>query len=76
MFCLFQVIMGGGSRHFVPSSTKDKHGLSGSRKDSNNLIDQWMKDKADRNAKARVIYDAEEMKALNTNDVDYLMGNV
>lgn len=74
LFLIWQVIMGGGSKCFVPETVKDKNGRLGARKDSNNLIEEWLKDKADRNAMANVVYDAGEMKSLNPDNVDYLLG--
>ena len=69
-----RVIMGGGTKHFVPETETDRHGNLGARKDSKNLLKEWLDDKDSRKAKARVIHDAEELRRLNPDNVDYLMG--
>lgn len=37
----FKVILGGGRRHFVPSTQLDDENIAGYRKDGRNLINEW-----------------------------------
>lgn len=66
--------MGGGSRTFVPETERDKHRKLGARKDGKNLIKEWTKDKESRGARSQVIYDYKELKSVNPDNVDYLLG--
>lgn len=66
--------MGGGRRHFIPKNEKDIDGVSGSRDDSKYLLSEWQRMKTNDKQKARMIFDASELKALNPNNVDYLLG--
>ena len=68
--------MGGGSKAFIPETEEDKHGKPGIRKDGKNLVIEWLRDKESRGAKARAIFDLKEMKSINPNDIDYLMGKL
>ncbi|XP_055934117.1 alkaline phosphatase-like [Argiope bruennichi] len=68
------VIMGGGRRHFIPKTDKDVEGDSGSRPDSRNLLSEWRLMKSNDKKKAEMVFSASELKALNPNKVDYLVG--
>ncbi|GBM76534.1 Alkaline phosphatase, tissue-nonspecific isozyme [Araneus ventricosus] len=68
------VIMGGGRRHFIPKTDKDVDGAAGSREDSRNLLAEWRLLKTNDKKKAEMIFDASELKALNPDKVDYLLG--
>lgn len=69
-----RVIMGGGSGMFVPETEQDIHRKRGYRKDGKNLIQDWRNDKEARGFNARFISKLDELKSLNPDKVDYLMG--
>ncbi|GAA4365315.1 alkaline phosphatase [Kangiella marina] len=55
------VVMGGGRRHFIPSTVTDEEGKSGKRTDGVNLIDSW---KA-KYASGSYVYDQAGFDALS-----------
>uniref|UniRef100_A0A3Q3KR10 Alkaline phosphatase n=1 Tax=Mastacembelus armatus TaxID=205130 RepID=A0A3Q3KR10_9TELE len=71
------VIMGGGRKFMFPKNKTDveypdvaKH--SGTRKDSRNLVQEWidrMKDK-----RGHYVWNKKQLLSLNPNNVDYLLG--
>lgn len=65
--------MGGGRKHFTPSSVVDhENGQKGMRNDSKNLIEQWKLQKVDKRAK--YVDNLVDLLRVNTNEVDYLLG--
>ncbi|GIY69255.1 hypothetical protein CDAR_5701 [Caerostris darwini] len=70
----FHVILGGGRRHFIPSTEKDSDGDYGWRNDSKNLISDWVEMRKKKNQKARAIFDARELRSIDPENVDYLLG--
>ncbi|XP_054721014.1 alkaline phosphatase, tissue-nonspecific isozyme-like [Uloborus diversus] len=66
-----RVILAGGLSYFLPSNT-ELNGTKGSRNDSLNLIDDWLKSKADKKGKA--VFSAESLRMVKTEEVDYLLG--
>ncbi len=65
--------MGGGRKHFIPSSLVDhENGQKGMRNDSKNLIEQWKLQKLDKRAK--YVDNLVDLLRVNTNEVDYLLG--
>lgn len=68
-----KVIMGGGRNKFLPRNiTLSRHG-NGSRLDED-LVQRWKEDKASRKAKADYVTNVNDLKNLNLDEVDYLLG--
>lgn len=67
-----EVMMGGGRRHFLPSSDKpDESGLlTGQRTDNRNLIDEWQQRYPD----GRYVYDRAGFEAINADNTEKLLG--
>lgn len=65
--------MGGGRNKFLPKNiTLSMHG-NGSRLDED-LIQRWKEDKISRKANAKYVTNAEDLKSLDIDKVDYLLG--
>ncbi len=62
-----QVIMAGGEKYLLPEGVRGVHG-EGARKDGRNLIEEAQA------AGYRVVYTADELAALDTSQVDRLLG--
>lgn len=67
-------MMGGGRRHFIPRSQVDVDGVAGSRNDSRNILDEWKAAKKAKNLNAKLIFDAKDLKELDPNEADFLLG--
>ncbi|XP_055626233.1 membrane-bound alkaline phosphatase-like [Toxorhynchites rutilus septentrionalis] len=67
----FKVIFGGGRKNFIPANETDKSGARGERADGRNLIGEWQ---ASKSGNAVYISTAAELGALNTSNIDYLLG--
>ncbi|RZF35102.1 hypothetical protein LSTR_LSTR016165, partial [Laodelphax striatellus] len=67
------VILGGGRKKFLPETVKDKSGIKGDRLDKANLIQEWLDDKKERNAKAKYIEDRNGLLEANTTSSDYIL---
>ncbi|XP_053686610.1 membrane-bound alkaline phosphatase-like [Sabethes cyaneus] len=67
----FKVILGGGRKNFIPTTETDKSGAPGLRTDGKNLIEEWKQSKA---GNPVYITTLAELGALNTTDIDYLLG--
>ncbi|GIZ02737.1 hypothetical protein CEXT_565091 [Caerostris extrusa] len=66
---------GGGRRQFKPITHMDSvANKTGTRLDGLDLIDYWLKEKKNRNARAKYITTAAELAALNKISVDYVLG--
>ncbi|GFQ68307.1 alkaline phosphatase, tissue-nonspecific isozyme [Trichonephila clavata] len=70
-----RVIFGGGRRQFKPITHMDSvANKTGARMDGLDLIDYWIKEKRNRNARAKYITTAAELASLNKGSVDYVLG--
>lgn len=65
----FQVIFGGGRRHWLPKVAKDPedHMEEGRRLDGRNLVDDWLRDKRARGIKAAYVWNKSQMDKLEMN---------
>ncbi|KAH3769928.1 hypothetical protein DPMN_171207 [Dreissena polymorpha] len=69
------VIMGGGSANFVPTTASDPVTLrSGRRLDDTNLIEVWKNDKIQRNANYSKAYNAKQLEDIDPANTQYLLG--
>lgn len=68
--------MGGGIRNFIPETVKDVYDTPGSRKDGKDLLQEWVNSKKSKTDKVRLIFEEEDLKSLNPNEIDYLMGKI
>lgn len=66
--------MGGGRSKFLPNTTTDNQNKKGHRIDKRDLINEWLN--INRMGGARNVYvgDRSQLKSLNTNKTDYLLG--
>ncbi|XP_072945043.1 alkaline phosphatase-like [Epargyreus clarus] len=73
-----QVVLGGGRQVLVSNSTGTATDpiskWSCYRKDGKNLIDEYKKDKESRGLKYNVVYNNKELKELNIDETDCLLG--
>nr|XP_022916369.1 alkaline phosphatase-like [Onthophagus taurus] len=67
----FNVIMGGGRREMIPEDSIDEEFTNGTRKDGKNLINQWITDKSNENAK--YVWNRTSLLQLEESP-DYLLG--
>lgn len=67
----FKVIFGGGRKNFLPTNFVDEDGKPGVRTDGKNLIKEWENSK---DGNAVYITTNTELGALNTTNIDYLLG--
>ncbi|CAH0588848.1 unnamed protein product [Chrysodeixis includens] len=70
----FKVILGGGRRSFYPNTKIDEEASMGIRTDGRNLIQEWQKDKSSQNASAKYIWNREQLKQLDNDLPEYLLG--
>ncbi|XP_039756704.1 membrane-bound alkaline phosphatase-like [Pararge aegeria] len=70
----FKVILGGGRREFLPETSVDEEGTRGLRTDGRNLIDEWQRDKAARNASHQYVWHRDQLLAANATPPDFLLG--
>lgn len=72
----FQVLLGGGRRHWLPKVAHDPEQTKdeGRRLDGRNLIDDWLRDKKKRGIKAEYVWNKGQLDKINPNQVDYLLG--
>ncbi|XP_064650752.1 alkaline phosphatase-like [Lineus longissimus] len=70
------VILGGGRRGLMPDTVADPEykDKNGTRLDGRNLIEEWKKDKADRNKEAKYVWNKDEFDKVDISKTDYLMG--
>ncbi|KAH9513406.1 hypothetical protein Btru_032941, partial [Bulinus truncatus] len=70
------VILGGGRRKFMNSSTFDPDGTTtrGERQDGLDLIQAWISKKQARNVKHAYVYDKNQLKNVDVSNTDYLLG--
>lgn len=70
------VILGGGRGNFLPTKKKDPKVQTdmGRREDKRNLIEDWMKDKKNRQLSHKYVSNKEEFDNVDPNKTDYLLG--
>ncbi|GAB0093479.1 Alkaline phosphatase [Sergentomyia squamirostris] len=68
----FNVIMGGGKRHFLANTAVDEEGSRGRRTDGRNLIEDWLNDPSHPNKE--YVWNREQLLALNVTSTDYVLG--
>ena len=75
---MFQVLLGGGRRHWLPKVAHDPEQTKdeGRRLDGRNLIDDWARDKKKRGLKAEYVWNKGQLDKINPNQVDYLLGKL
>jgi len=65
--------MGGGRTKMLPNTTSDEQNNVGERLDKRNLIDEWLD--IDRSgARKAYVGNRSQLKSLNFNETDYLLG--
>ncbi|XP_058834704.1 membrane-bound alkaline phosphatase-like [Topomyia yanbarensis] len=67
----FKVILGGGRKNLIPTTVTDESGSPGLRADGKNLIEEWKNSKT---GNPVYITTLAELGALNTSNIDYLLG--
>ncbi|XP_055910082.1 alkaline phosphatase isoform X2 [Eupeodes corollae] len=67
----FNVILGGGTRRFLPNGTLDFNGNSGERLDGRNLIKEWLETKK---GSAKTVFDRDQLLSVDYDRTDYLLG--
>ncbi|KPI99720.1 Membrane-bound alkaline phosphatase [Papilio xuthus] len=70
----FKVILGGGRREFIPTSSIDEEGTPGRRTDGRNLIEEWQIDKISRNVTYQYVWNRSQLASAARNIPDYLLG--
>jgi alkaline phosphatase len=68
------VILGGGREHFLRTTDADPEQGVGRRQDGKNLVEMWSADKQGRNAEYSYISHRDQLLALNTTRLDYVLG--
>ncbi|XP_043269664.1 membrane-bound alkaline phosphatase-like [Venturia canescens] len=63
----FKVVLGGGRRSFLPKEIIDEEGDAGVRSDGKNLIDEWKKDKMERNGRPIYLWNRTSLHEI----IDY-----
>ncbi|XP_017863335.1 PREDICTED: membrane-bound alkaline phosphatase [Drosophila arizonae] len=66
-----KVVMGGGTRKFLPNTEKDVYGNVGERLDGRNLINEWQRSK---HGNAQVVFNRTNLLSINPYNTDYLLG--
>ncbi|KAL1404008.1 hypothetical protein pipiens_005482 [Culex pipiens pipiens] len=67
----FDVILGGGRRHFVPSGFMDNENVGGSRADGKNLINEWLELHG---SSSKYVWNKAELQAVDPSKTDRLLG--
>lgn len=67
------VILGGGRGWFLPNNVMDEEGKQGRRKDKQNLIESWLRQKENRDQRAEYVWDRDGLLSVD-NDTEYLLG--
>lgn len=65
------VILGGGRRHFIPSSQVDEENKAGSRADGKNLINEWQEMYGNR---GEYVWNKAGLQSVDVNKTDRLLG--
>ncbi|EDW72786.1 uncharacterized protein Dwil_GK16996 [Drosophila willistoni] len=66
-----RVILGGGTKKFLPNTTTDIYGNQGQRLDGRNLINEWQLSKP---GNARVVFNRTDLLNNDPRTTDYLLG--
>ncbi|XP_023173299.2 alkaline phosphatase isoform X2 [Drosophila hydei] len=66
-----KVVLGGGTKKFLPNTEKDLYGNVGERLDGRNLINEWQQSKS---GNARVVFNRTDLLSINPYNTDYLLG--
>ncbi|KAJ8986186.1 hypothetical protein NQ317_005660 [Molorchus minor] len=69
----FNIILGGGSRVFMPNGTRDRLGSVGTRSDRVNLVKEWLKDKKSQGSDAEFIWNRDQLVNLSE-DTEHVLG--
>ncbi|XP_017066483.1 membrane-bound alkaline phosphatase [Drosophila eugracilis] len=69
-----KVILGGGRKNFINSTTNDEEGYSGDRVDGRNLIRNWLDQKKEANVSAEYVWSRKGLSLLDLDKTDYLLG--
>ncbi|XP_025084420.1 alkaline phosphatase-like [Pomacea canaliculata] len=72
-----KVILGGGRQYFMPAGTPDPETgtpEASSRPDGRDLIQEWLKDKAERRLKGQYVWNASSFYDVDVDNTDYLLG--
>ncbi|XP_038222682.1 membrane-bound alkaline phosphatase-like, partial [Zerene cesonia] len=70
----FKVILGGGRREFLPTTTIDEEGSPGRRTDGRNLIEEWQDDKRSRGVSFQYAWNREQLLSANASLPEYMLG--
>lgn len=75
-FIFFQVLLGGGRRHWLPKVAHDPELTKeeGRRLDGRNLIDDWVRDKKKRGLNAEYVWSKANLEKIKPAEIDYLLG--
>lgn len=66
-----KVVLGGGTKKFLPNTMTDVYGNKGERLDGRNLINEWQKSKR---GNARVVFNRTDLLKTNLRQTDHLLG--
>ncbi|XP_046377254.2 alkaline phosphatase-like [Haliotis rufescens] len=73
-----KVILGGGRQYFRPIDAIDPetgtNDTSNGRRDGRDLVEDWMENKAERNATHRYVWNLAEFNEVDPESVDFLLG--
>ncbi|XP_013148031.1 PREDICTED: membrane-bound alkaline phosphatase-like [Papilio polytes] len=69
-----KVVLGGGRREFIPTTSIDEEGTWGRRTDGRNLLEEWQQDKIRRNVTYRYVWNRDQLMSANDDLPDYLLG--
>jgi alkaline phosphatase len=73
----FKVLFGGGRKFFLPNNAKDfASNKTGARIDNRNLIDEWTETMKKKNKKYKFMWNATDLRSLNTNDYEHVLGKI
>ncbi|KPJ11777.1 Membrane-bound alkaline phosphatase [Papilio machaon] len=70
----FKVILGGGRREFLPTSSVDEEGNVGRRTDGRNLIEEWQADKRAQNVTYDYVWNRSQLMNVAESLPEYLLG--
>ena len=68
------MILGGGRREFLPTTTVDEDGNMGKRTDGADLIQTWQSDKAARNVTFKYVWNRDQLLSLDPATTEYALG--
>ncbi|EDV96148.1 alkaline phosphatase [Drosophila grimshawi] len=66
-----RVVLGGGTKKFLPNTMRDVYGNLGQRLDGRNLIEEWQRSKF---GNARVVFNRTDLLRNDARYTDYLLG--